>query len=224
LTESRGAIWRRPPRRVTLRAVGRSFTNILQEDEMRTKTFFFGILTSALLALPASAAPVTFGSKLNHEPTPPETCKQSKPGDMCSWVMTIAQANVGHETAPKAGTIAKLRLRSCSAGSFVLQITRTNTAKTTARAITTGPEINYQGSATNCSGGSVIETFTVNVPVRKGDRLAVIATKVGFIYNASGDGTMVFDPPLPDGGPFRAVGNTAGLGSGILLLQAEYAP
>jgi hypothetical protein len=194
---------------------------------MRTSALLFGILTSVTLALPvtpASAAAVIFGSKLTHEPTPAETCKQGRPGDMCSWVMTIAQANVGHETAPKTGTIAKLRLRSCSPGSFVLQIARTNTARTLARAIRTGPEINYKGSATNCNGGSVIETFNVNVPVLKGDRLAVIATKVGFIYNASGDGTLVYDPPLPDGGAFRAVGNTAGLGSGILLLQAEYAP
>jgi hypothetical protein len=47
----------------------------------------------------------------------------------------------------------------------------------------------------------------------------VIATRVGFIYS-SGDSEDVFDPLLPDGGPLRATNNT-GLGSGLLLLQAE---
>lgn len=190
---------------------------------MRNQTFFgfLGTVALALLGTSASAATI-FGSKLNHEPTPAETCKSSKPGDMCSWVMTIAQQNVGKEPAPKDGTIAKLRLRSCSPGSFVLQLARLSTDGKRARAIRTGPAINYLGSPNNCNGGNVIETFNVNVPVFKGEHLAVIATKVGFIYNASGDGTFVYDPLLADGGPFRPPGN--GLGSGILLLNAEYAP
>ena len=183
---------------------------------------FFGILGAAGLALcgtSASAATI-FGSKLNHEPTPAEVCKQSKPGDMCSWVMTIAQQNAGKEPAPKNGTIAKLKLRSCSPGSFVLQLARVNNETRRAKAVRTGPAINYKGNPINCEGGNVIETFNVNVPVVKGEHLAVIATKVGFIYNASGDGTFVFDPLLVDGGGFRPEGN--GLGSGILLLQAVY--
>ena len=140
---------------------------------------------------------------------------------MCSWVMTIAQANVGKEVAPINGTIAKLKLRSCSPGSFVLQLVRAETATDQARAIRTGPTINYVGSRRNCNGGSFIETFNVNVPVLAGERMAVVATKVGFIYNASGDGTLVFDPPLADGGVFRTT-DGEGLGSGILLLQAVY--
>jgi hypothetical protein len=182
---------------------------------------FFGIFGAglALLATPASAGTI-FGSKLNHEPTPAETCKPTRPGDMCSWVMTIAQQNVGKEPAPRNGTIVRLRLRSCSPGSFVLQLARLNPAGDRARAVRIGPAINYKGSPNNCEGGNVIETFTVNVPVLKGEHLGVIATKVGFIYNASGDGTHVFDPLLADEGPFRPAGS--GLGSGILLLNAEY--
>lgn len=175
-----------------------------------------------LLALTAAApAATTFGSKLNHEPTPAETCNSRKPSNMCSWVMTIAQANVGKEVAPINGTIAKLRLRSCSKGSFVLQMVRAETATDQARAIRTGPTINYVGDPKNCNGGTFIETFNVNVPVLAGERMAVVATKVGFIYNASGDGTLVFDPPLADGGTFRTT-TGEGLGSGILLLQAIY--
>ena len=136
--------------------------------------------------------------------------------------MTIAQGNAGHETAPKAGTIGTLKLRSCTAGSFVLQIARAIPSSHKARVLMTGPEINYKGAASNCNGGPiVIESFTVNVPVHLGNSLSVIATKVGFIYNASGDGSLVFDPPLTDGGPFRAAA-TSGTGSGMLLLQAQY--
>jgi hypothetical protein len=67
----------------------------------------------------------------------------------------------------------------------------------------------------------VIETCPVHVPVLAGEHLAVIATTVGFIYNASGEGTLVFDPVLVDGGEFRSSTGT-GLGSGLLLLQAVY--
>jgi hypothetical protein len=178
-----------------------------------------GIVSLALFGTSASAATV-FGSKLTHEPTPAETCRANRPGDLCSWVLTIAYQNVGREIAPKNGRIAQLRLRSCSAGSFVLQFARANPGTDRARAVRTGPAINYKGNPINCSGGNFIETFNVNVPVFKGEYLAVVATKVGFIYNASGEGTLVFNPLLPDGGPFRTAGQ--GLGSGILLLQAIY--
>ncbi len=179
-----------------------------------------GAIWLACMSSGAVAATV-FGSRLSHEPTPAETCKANRPSDLCSWVMTTAYQNIGKESAPKNGTIAQLKLRSCSAGSFVLQFVRLNTTDTAARAIRSGPAINYKGSATNCNGGNFIETFNVNVPVFAGEHLAVIATKVGFIYNASGDGSLVFDPLLADGGVFRTTPGT-GLGSGILLLQAVY--
>jgi len=181
---------------------------------------FLGAALSAALVNPASAGTI-FGSKLDHEPTPAENCNASRSRDMCSWVLTTAQQNVGGERAPKNGTITKLRLRSCSSGSFVLQLASALPSSDRARALRTGPAINYKGNSANCNGGNFIETFNVNVPVKKGEYLSVIATRVGFIYNASGDGSLVFDPLLADGGALRTTGGT-GLGSGILLLQAEY--
>ena len=178
-----------------------------------------GILAFACLTGSASAGTV-FGSRLNHEPTPPEACRQNKPANLCSWVLEIGQQNAGKERAPQNGTIIRLRLRSCTPGSFALQIARAFPATDRARVVKTGPTINYRGNPANCTGSTIIETFNVNVPVLAGDSLAVLATRVGFIYNASGEGVLVFDPPLPDGGALRtAVGS--GVGDGFLLLQAE---
>jgi hypothetical protein len=189
---------------------------------MQNQMLFSIACAVGLSVFSASALSATlFGSKLNHEPTPAETCKANKPGEMCSWVLTIGQQNVGNEPAPKDGTVVKLRLRSCSPGSFVLQMVEAFPGTSQARALRTGPAINYKGNPLNCEGGTFIETFAVNVPVFKGEYLAVIATKVGFIYNSSGDGSLVYNPLLADGKPLRTTTGT-GLGSGILLLQAVY--
>lgn len=189
---------------------------------MWKQSLLSAIGATAFVFLTSSASATTvFGARLNHEPTPPEICKATRPGDMCSWVLTIAQQNAGHERAPKNGIIAKVRLRSCTPGSFVLQRARANPATKQAQVVSTGPAINYKGNPINCNGGVFIETFTVNMPVTLGDYLSVVATKVGFIYNASGEGSLVFDPLLPDGGPLRAT-TTTGLGNGFLLLQALY--
>jgi hypothetical protein len=184
---------------------------------------FVGVVSAIGLILFGTSASATtvFGSRLNHEPTPTEICNSAGPARLCSWVLTIGQQFVGHERAPKNGTIARLLLRSCSAGSFVFQLAVANPATHQARAIRSGPAINYHGNPINCNGGVAIETFNVNIPVIAGEYLAVVATKVGFIYNSSGDGSLVFDPLLPDGGAFRTTSGT-GLGSGILLLQAQY--
>jgi hypothetical protein len=184
---------------------------------------FVGVVSAIGLILFGTSASATtvFGSRLNHEPTPTEICNSAGPARLCSWVLTIGQQFVGHERAPKNGTIARLLLRSCSAGSFVFQLAVANPATHQARAIRSGPAINYHGNPINCNGGFAIETFNVNIPVIAGEYLAVVATKVGFVYNASGDGTLVFDPLLADGGGFRTTSGV-GLGSGMLLLQAQY--
>jgi hypothetical protein len=180
-----------------------------------------GTVAVAFLSTSVSASAQIFGSKLNHAPTGVEECwdAAARARRMCTWVMTIAQQNVGKEPAPKNGTIALIRLRACApGGSFVLQLARLNAAGDRARVTRTGPAIVYKGSP----GCNLIETFQVNVPVLTGEHLAVVAPELRFIYNASGDGTHVFDPLLPDGGPFRIPSNVNG--SGMLLLQAEYAP
>jgi hypothetical protein len=135
--------------------------------------------------------------------------------------MTIARNRAGGAVAPKTGTINKIRLIACAPGSFVLQIARTSGNQ--ARAIRTGPLINYQGDQQRCQGDDQttfrIESFTVNVPVTQGDRLSVVGNKVGFVYCAGDNGSLLFRPPLADSRPLRTATDR---GDCIMLLEAHY--
>lgn len=190
---------------------------------MRSRTLLgaFGAASVALFATQASGQEI-FGAKFNHQLTPPEFCTTPKSA-MCSWVLMEAQGQPNKAKAPRDGTIAKIRVVACAPrGSFVLQIVRVKQATEEARVIRTGPVINYQGTGRNCrvSRNFDIEEFDVNVPVSKGDSLAVIATQVRFMYNPGSGPSIMFDPPLAEGDPLR----TTGLASGFLMMQAELAP
>ncbi|MGA0532228.1 hypothetical protein [Hansschlegelia sp. KR7-227] len=187
-----------------------------------------GLIAAAALAVaatPASSA-TRFGSKLTPTTQPANAgrgilCRQNSPSTMCTAVMTIARNRPPSATqAPKDGTIAKLRLIACYPGTFVLQIARLNRVLKRARVTRTGPLINYRGDRKHCTGETFeIEEFRVNVPVKKGDALAVLATKIGFLYSAGDNGSLAFDPPLADGQPVREAFDE---GTGIILLEAEY--
>jgi len=181
----------------------------------------FAALSVALAGTQALGQEI-FGAKFTHQLTPPEFCDFTKKFHICSWVLREAQGFAGHEKAPRDGTIAKIRIVACKpAGSFVLQIVRVNPVTNEAKAVRTGPVINYQGTRRNCtvSNNFNIEEFPVNVPVKKGDSLAVIATQVRFMYNSSSGPSALFDPPLAEGDAFRARTTS----SGFLMLQAELA-
>jgi hypothetical protein len=179
-----------------------------------------GAASIALFATQASGQEI-FGARFNHQLTPPEFCTNNK-GRICSWVLREAQGNAKRPRAPRDGTIAKIRVVACAPrGSFVLQIVRVRTGEQ-AKAISTGPVINYQGTKRNCtvSRNFDIEEFDVNVPVKRGDSLAVIATEVRFMYNPGSGPSIMFDPPLAEGDALR----TTELASGFLMMQAELAP
>ena len=187
-------------------------------------------------ALPASAAPVGFGAKLttSSQPTPPEKCDQNSgiPNNAtCTWVATTAFENGDHFLAPKDGTIRHLRLISCVAGSFTLQIARVQLAAHKAKVVRNGPVINYKADprqvdgdpGTQCGGDDgndyIIQVFTVNVHVNKGDYIAVRAKRLGFIHNSGGGNTFLFAPPLAPGGAFQVRDDNS---SADLLLRLIY--
>jgi len=194
---------------------------------MLDKTLF-GIVGALGLAVMSSQAQAThvFGAKLNHDLQVPSICNPNKGSDLCTWVLSLGQSNVGHEAAPVDGTITQIRMMACGKGSFILQIAHAKRTTHQAQVVRTGPLINYVGNTDrNCNGGPggfFIETFNVSVPVKKGDVLAVVATRVNFVTQ-SGDSNDVFDPPLADGGPFKTANNT-GHGGGLLMMQAVMTP
>lgn len=188
-----------------------------------SRTLGAASLLAVVFGLPAAGQEV-FGSKLNHQLTPPQFCDQNDKAKVCTWLLEIGQSNTSKTQAPRDGTIGKVRLIACEPGTFVLQIARAKPSNDTARVIRSGPLINYEGDKKNCKGTKFqIEEFDVSVPVKKGDFLAVVANKVAFLYNASGDGSILFDPPLPDGGPSRDASDDVD-GDGFLMLQAELNP
>jgi hypothetical protein len=179
------------------------------------------VLAVAVLSAPA-AGQTRFGARLDPDTQPSNAgtgilCRENNPSAMCSWVLRDAyqreaDGENGHE-APQDGIIKKVRLISCGGGSFVLQIARVNPATGRFRAVRTGPVINYGPDPQRCEGEQYrVQTFNVNVPVRKGDYLAVVGPRVKFVRCSSGGDK--------EGDLFRP--KTDGEGC-WLLLEAEYA-
>jgi hypothetical protein len=192
---------------------------------MWTRILFgaFGALSIGMAGSQASAQEV-FGSRLNHQLTPPQFCDQNDRAKICSWVLETGQNNAARTRAPRDGVIGKIRLMACSPGTFVLQIAQAQPQNDRAKVSRSGPLINYVGDNRNCNTNNFqIEEFTVNVPVKQGDFLAVATNRVAFLYNASGDGSILFAPPLPDRGPIRAASEDVD-GDGFLMIQAVLKP
>lgn len=177
-------------------------------------------LAIAIVPATAFAAPVKFGSKLNPTVQPSNSlpglkCSQEAPGP-CTMVQNEAYGRPdGGELAPKTGTIKKIRLIAGGPGSFKLQIAKvkrstlfgTNEAKVVAN----GPRISYQGQTeANFEDSSYrVESFDVNVPVKKGQQLALKGNITSMIRCSSGgDNTPIYTPPL--GSSFRPATNTDG--------------
>jgi hypothetical protein len=186
------------------------------------KLILTAIAALALTIAPAtaSAAPVKFGSMLNPTVQPSNSlpglkCSQEAAGP-CTFVQQEAYGRPdGGELAPKTGTIKKIRLIAGGPGSFKLQIAKvkrstlfgTNEAKVVAN----GPRIAYQGqSELNFEDDSYnVETFNVDVPVMKGQQLALKGNITSMIRCSSGgDNTLIYTPPL--GSTFRPATNTDG--------------
>src|SRR5262245_31730001 len=164
----------------------------------RHRLWAFGLLVSVLLAAmpvaPVSAAAAYFGAKptTDTEPTPPERCDQhgSIPtGAACTWVMKVAYQNVPGTRAPRDGTIRRVRLISCVAGSFTVQVARKQSGTQKFKVVKSPKTISYAADPRAECGGEdfddfKIQSFSVNFTVKKGDYIAVKAKRVGFMRNS----------------------------------------
>jgi len=188
-------------------------------------------LAGVFAVAPAGAhAAFKFGSKLATDVQPSNAntahpCDEDAPGTRCTWVMNEAygRPNGGHR-APRAGTIRKIRLIAGASGSFrlmIVKVRRTSSGVFQARAIRRGPMISYGGQPDDKEPYRV-ETFTVNVPVKKGQRLAINAARTSTLRCSSGGAnTLLFDPPLRFGRAFRRASDDDGC---WLLLEAVVRP
>jgi hypothetical protein len=169
-----------------------------------------------------AATPTSFGAKLTTHSQPSNaqhgySCDESAhiPNHAtCTWVATTAFENGSKYTAPKTGTILHVSLISCIAGSFTLQVAKAIPSKHKAQIEADGPVINYAGQV-GCGHKFTIQTFPVNVPVAKGDYMAIETASTGTLSCSGGSGVMLFAPPLTAGGPLTKT--KAGAGCDLLV-------
>lgn len=172
-----------------------------------------------------AAAPVKFGAKL--DPTvqpsnslPAHPCRQQSPGASCTMVQNDAYGRAGFERAPKTGTIKRIRVIAGGPGSFRLQIAKVKQGTEEAKVVRNGPKIAYTGqSDANWDSDSYkVETFKVDVPVQKGQQLALRGNYTSMVRCSSGGpNTLIYQPPLAPGGPFAPATDSDGC---WLLIEA----
>lgn len=176
----------------------------------------------ALALVPAAGmakAPVRFGAKLNSTVQPsnslpglacngPET-----PLEPCTMVLNDAYGRPnGGEIAPKTGTIAKIRLIAGGPGSFrLLAVKHINGTDAIAKRY--GQRIEYRGQpeAAEEEGDYTVESFPVEMKIKKGEQLGIRASNTSMIRCSSGGpNTLIYTPPLFLGGYFKPASRTDG--------------
>jgi hypothetical protein len=187
-------------------------------------------LTMSSGSAATATAPTYFGANLTSQSQPSnaengQSCDESAGiphGATCTWVAITAFENGSHFTAPRTGTVRHVKLVSCVAGKFRLQLAKANPGARKARIVVNGPEITYAGQSP-CGGASgdqyVVQSFRVNFRVAKGEYIAIKAASAGTLSCSGGDGFLLYAPPLRVGGPLRTSQSGA---SCDLLVQLSY--
>ncbi len=197
---------------------------MLRSDARRTRgAVAAAVGAAALMIVPAlaMAATVNFGSKLNPtvQPSnslPARDCQHQDPGKSCTMVMNEAYGRPnGGEKAPDSGVLKRIRVIAGGKGHFRLQLTKARKVNGTweAKAVRNGPVINYKGQKQSNfnSDHYNVESFPVGIPIHKGERLSMLATKTSAIRCSSGgDNLLIFVPPLLEGGGFKQAKSTDG--------------
>jgi hypothetical protein len=178
---------------------------------------------------PGKKAPVTFGAKLTRQ-SQPSNAFDGQPCEPkaapCTRVMSQAYRRPDPETdqvAPKNGTIGKIMIVAGVPGEFRLELVKANVGKQKAKLVAVGPLIHYKGQGTGTEDNGppyTVETFKVNLPVKKGEFLAVQAKKISFEYcSGGGDSQLTFEPPLALGTGYHHTNHVDGC---LMLLEAVY--
>jgi hypothetical protein len=165
-----------------------------------------------------------FGAKLSPDvqPSNASTAHPCTPleGQPCTRVAMEGYYRPEQPNAPKKGTIKRVRLIAGEAGSFRLQIAKARPGSDQAKIVRNGPRISYQGQPADAEETGVyrVESFRVDVKVKKGEYLAIKSTETSMLRCSSGGpNQLLFQPPLALGSPFRTADDTDGC---WLLLEA----
>ncbi len=193
------------------------------------------VASVALMLTPVAgmaSAPLKFGAKLDSTVQPSNslpglTCVNDPIRSACTMVQNEAYGRPdGGHIAPKTGTIKKIRLIAGGPGT-----TRIETVKVKQRTLSTtqegklvhkGPKITYQGQTeANWESDSYrVETFTVNMPIKKGEQLAVHSHVNSMVRCSSGgDNTLLYPLTYYPKHPFNAAEGSDGC---WLLIEAIY--
>lgn len=162
------------------------------------------VALGALAIVPATSSAVKFGSKLTPQVQPsnsgqPKPCEPN-PGQ-CSRVMNEAygRPNKGHK-AKRNGKIKRIRIIAGAPGKFQFQLYRRKAGNKFKAVYTSKKRFNYQGQPDGDEPYK-IESFGVNIPVKKNMYIGTKARQASYFRCSSGgDNLLFFQPPLAVGG------------------------
>ncbi len=184
------------------------------------------VASLALMVAPAAGlakAPVKFGAKLDPTVQPSNSlpglpCSQERLHMPCTMVQNEAYGRPeGGELAPRSGTIKKIRIVAGGPGTFRLQIAKVKRStlfgSNEAKVVASGPKLSYEGqSEANWESDSYrVESFDVDVPVKKGQQLAIHTNDTSMVRCSSGgDNTLIYLGGKYLGQPFSPATSTDG--------------
>ncbi len=188
------------------------------------------VLLAAIAAVPtaASAATTTFGSNLNNPPANAgSACADNGvfgPA-LCTRVGSYYPGFSGRARAPRTGTVTAFTIRAQGPMTATLKIVSIRNLASDQRSgqvktVRVGPTVRVNGPTPQQleEGISPVETFRVNLKVKKGESVAIDTTNNTAEYCADGTpGQLLFSPRLRLGKGFRT---SDGVGGCLLLVQA----
>ena len=189
------------------------------------------VAAAAMLVLAfqtVDAATVKFGAKLAAGQFPDNAyqgtlCDHEISGGSgtyaCTWILTQAY-NGGTVTAPKNGTINKVKIVNGKSGSFRFVIARKNASgqfKVLRRSASISYATDNCPEPFNCS----VHTYSIaGLAISTGDYIGIQAAKTSMLNcNSGGSRTALFTPTLAAGGAYTTPTDYSGC---FLLLQAVY--
>jgi hypothetical protein len=173
---------------------------------MKTISLPTSLAAVALALVPATtmAAPLTFGHRLDHEPSnsaPGHNCREDgsdDPTPACTRIPNDGDSGgavAAGLTAPAKGVITKFKVRAGAPGDLKFVVVKRKGDFAKARHIT--QTFHVQGLGFNEDEASAVETFKAKVKVKKGDYVGIESTSTSALYcSHGGDSQLIFSPAL----------------------------